>query len=134
MTRLEPVDVEDLLVRELTHGLDDATACAPPLPRDFDQHMPHLLVTRTGGTRLNMVIDQHLLSIDVRAPTWMQATQAADRAAGLVATLPIQPGSLFDWRDAQITTLPYANPDPDHPGIPRVTFAAQLACRATINQ
>lgn len=129
-----PVDAEALLVQEVTRLIPDIYVCAPPLPANIEQTLPHILITRTGGSRTNIVMDEHQLSIDVRAPTWAQATNLADQVTGSIAQLADDPHSLNDWRAATILTLPYANPDPSHPTIPRMTSLVSLSCRPiTIN-
>ena len=97
---------------------------APPVPESLGESLPCAMVERTGGTRLNPVI--------VWARTWAEATAAANRVAGAVARLPDAPGASTQWRTAELTSLPYAAPDPNQPSIPRVQLTAALTCRATI--
>ena len=132
--RIEPIDVEDMLRREIMRMVPAVSVSAPPLAQTFQNHLPHVLVTRTGGSRLNMVIDQHAVSVDVRASSWSSAVTAANRIAGMVVSLPDDTEHLTQWRTVQITALPYSNPDPQHPTVPRVSFTALLTCRATLTK
>lgn len=131
---IQPIDVEDILSRELSRAATQegmAIHCsAPPLDEEFST--PHVLVTRTGGQQVNLVIDRHQCSIDVRADTWSDATALAGWVCGVVRALPLSSDSLIQWRSSSIATLPYPNPDPNHPSTPRVTLLAIVACRATI--
>lgn len=131
---IQPIDVEDLLSQELTRMASaqgmTVTCSPPPLEESFPT--PHILVTRTGGQQLSLVVDQHQCSVDVRADTWATSTRLADWACGSIRVLPLDPNHLLQWRAASVATFPYANPDPKHPSTPRVTFLAIVTCRATI--
>ncbi len=125
---LEPVDVEALLVSELARA--GLSAFAPPVPRDLAGRVPCVMVERLGGARLNPVMDSHDVVVYAWAGTWAAATELADRAAGALARLPYEGGASAHWRRVDLTSLPYAAPDPDQPETPRVQLTASVRCRA----
>lgn len=127
---LEPVDVEELLSADLSTGACRVTA--PPAPDELGGDLPLAVVERDGGTRINLVVDQHDVTVSVWAATWAGAMSAANALAGRVAALPMSPGASTQWRAADITGLPSNAPDPAHPTIPRVQFTASVACRAIL--
>lgn len=108
------------------------SAFAPPVPETLGESLPCAMVERTGGTRLNHVMDAHYVTVYVWAATWEAATACANRVAGAIARLPDTAGTSTQWRAAELTSLPYAAPDPNQPSIPRVQMTATLTCRATI--
>lgn len=125
-----PADVELLTARALTE--DGVQATPPPVPADLSA--PHAVVYRTGGHRVALVIDRNQISVDVYGPTWGQAMSACAQA---VATVQRMGGEVIDGVQlggVWINTLPYNNPDPDHPTIPRVTFAAEIITKARITR
>lgn len=126
---LEPVDAEDALRLDLS--TDGCPVSAPPVPRDLGASLPVAVVQRDGGTRMNPVMDSHNVTVSVWAASWAEATREANRIAGALARLPSTPGTAVQWRTAEITQLPFAAPDPAHPNVPRVQFAASVTCRAT---
>lgn len=128
--QLEPVDAEDLLRIDLS--TDGVPVCAPPVPDDLGAALPLAMVRRDGGSRMNLVMDQHNVTVSVWADTWADAMANANRLAGAVVRLPMAEGASTQWRTADITGLPSIAPDPAHPTIPRVQFTASVTCRATI--
>lgn len=135
--RIEPIDVENALVTDLTTLAESGgltfSVLAPPVPSTIAANTA--CVTRTGGGRVSLVIDQPLVSVDVWAETWEKATGLADEACGLVAMLPFAEGTATRWLEPEggvVVTLPYANPDPLHPTLPRCTFLARLGVRANV--
>ena len=131
--RFAPVDAEDALRREIERAAAEEGialhACAQPVPADLGDALPLAVVTRTGGSRLSMAMDSHQVEVDVYAATEAEAMAAAGIAAGIVAALWRDPGQLVSWREGAIDALPYQNPDPSRPDVPRVTFSASLVCR-----
>ena len=105
---------------------------APPAPDDIGAALPTACVTRDGGSRINIVVDSHSVTVSVWASTWADAMREADRLAGAVARLPMTRGTSTQWRTADITSLPSLAPDPMNPEIPRAQFTATVTCRATI--
>ncbi|OXM99878.1 DUF3168 domain-containing protein [Bifidobacterium vansinderenii] len=133
MVTWQPIDVEDLLRNDLLRMLpDDVHVAAPPLPRALAGTLPYVLLTRVGGSRVNIVMDAHRVSIDVYSTSWSAATSLADMVGGAVAQLSNAPQRVGDWRGSNIITLPYANPDPDHPTIPRMTLLVELMHRSNV--
>lgn len=128
--QLEPVDVEELLRLDLT--TDACHVCAQPVPEDLGSALPLAVVERDGGTRMNLVVDSHNVTVSVWAETWAEAMAAANALAGAIARLPMTDGTTTQWRTADLTGLPSNAPDPAHPTIPRVQLTAQVTCRATI--
>ena len=135
--RIEPIDVENALVNDLTtlakSGGLSFGVLAPPVPSTLSADT--VCVTRTGGGRTSLVIDQPLVSVDAWSDTWEGATGLADTACGLVAALPFATGTATQWLEPEggvVVTLPYANPDPLHPTLPRCTFLVRLGVRARV--
>lgn len=129
---LKPRDVEGALQQDLAAILTSYDVIAPPLPDDFpDDGLPLVVVERLGGSRTDIVIEEHDVAFDVYADRWSSAVDAANTVVALVAALPdmSEQSSGVDWFDAQINALPYNNPDPAHPDVPRVTFSAVVTCR-----
>lgn len=134
MRYLVAIDIEDALRQDLptaaTLGGFSIYAAAPPVPETLGSSLPFVIPERVGGTRDSIVIDTHNVSIDVYAKTWGKAQETANKLVGIVAELPDIDGLSADYLEADITTLPYNNPDPRHQDVPRVTFAASVICRA----
>lgn len=125
-----PADVELITAHAITAaGLE---AAPPPVPSGLTA--PRAVVWRTGGHRIALVIDRSIVSVDVYAPTWGAAMDACARAVAAVQDMAgriidgVQTGGVW------IITLPYTNPDPDHPTIPRVTFSAEIITKATVTR
>lgn len=125
---LEPLDAEDLLRADL--NTDECPVFAPPVPDSLGSTLPTAMVKRDGGQRMNLVMDEHAVTVSVWASTWADAMREADRLAGAVARLPMTQGTTTQWRTADMTGLPSAAPDPAHPTIPRAQFTASVTCRA----
>lgn len=119
-------DLETALYEKLT--LDNYSASAHALPSNLGSTLPHVHVVRTGGYTSDMVIEVNSVDFDV---------YASDQAEAMSAAL-----DLCDWVRSlngyrvftpcyysEVTTLPYANPDPRHPNIARATFKAQILTR-----
>ena len=126
---LEPIDAEDALRLDLTTEACPVTA--PPVPDDLGASLPLACVTRDGGQRMNLVVDQHNVTVSVWSSTWAEAMRECDRIAGAVARLPMTAGTSVQWRTADITSLPSLAPDPMNPETPRAQFTATVTCRAT---
>jgi len=129
---LKSRDVEYALQQDLASILTSYDVIAPPLPDDFpDDGLPLVVVERLGGSRTDLVVEEHDVSFDVYADRWASAVDAANTTLAVVTALADMPeqASGVDWHDAQINALPYSNPDPDHEDVPRVTFSAVVTCR-----
>lgn len=127
---LEPVDVEELLRRDLS--TEACPVSAPPVPEGLGESLPCAMVQRDGGTRMNLVMDSHDVTVSVWAATWAQAMAEANRIAGSIARLPVSATASTQWRRADVTGLPFYAPDAAHPTIPRVQLTAAVVCRATL--
>lgn len=125
-----PADVELITAHALE--ADGIPATPPPVPADLTA--PRAVVYRTGGHRIALVIDRSIVSVDVYGPTWGEAMDACAQA---VATVQDMGGRVIDGTQlggVWIITLPYTNPDPNHPTIPRVTFSAEIITKAKITK
>ena len=136
-----PIDIEAALAAALGSVFGtDVGVSAPPLPAGYTAG-PFVLITRTGGTQLpghaGRVYTTHSVSIDCYADTWATAQNLASWAAGVLMALPGETLA-YDWLEdpnypceVPVYTvdcgMPYTNPDPMHPNVPRVTFTANLA-------
>jgi hypothetical protein len=136
MPRVKPIDVEDALridVKSLATS-DEVTlsTCAPPVPGSLEESLPIAMFSRVGGGRQSIVIDQHDVSVDVWAGAdgdFGSAMDAANETASLVCDLEGRIINGRHWLSAKILTMPYGNPDPKHPTIPRATFSARMTIR-----
>ncbi len=97
---------------------------APPQPDALAANS--VMVTSLGGASHDEVSNEHDVSIDVWASTEAAAVTLANDVAGYVASLPMRAAS---YKDAYINALPYINPDPTRPLLPRVTFRATVTVR-----
>lgn len=128
---MKPADIEGALAAQF------ANTSAPPLPEDFDGLLPYALFTRVGGSISERVVNSHSLSIDVYDATWASAQASA---AALLEAVTALEGRTIVWiegatqQSTPIYTvdcaIPYNNPDPLHPNVPRVTFTATVTARA----
>lgn len=100
------------------------SASAHTIPATLGTKLPHIHVVRTGGYEHDLVIETSYIDFDVYAEDDAEAMTAADNLCGWVRNL----AGDYCYR-AEITTLPYSNPDPRHPDIARATFKAQILTR-----
>lgn len=136
---ITPIDIEAAMAGWLESN--GVTASAPPLSADYADRLPFVLVTRTGGSQRTRVLSTHSIDVDVYAATWAEAQTAANRIAGIVAKAEAED---LTWRDGALTlwcpcytslaNLPFNNPDPRHPNVPRVTFSATVTTRAFVSE
>lgn len=137
MQLVGPIDVEDALrsdVAELVPELVGADGAAhgvshlaPPAPDDLEPYT--VCYTRIGGTAQSTASHEHSVSVDAWAPTEAEAVRLADVVCGAVATLPMRaPSSAREYKTADVN-LPYVNPDPLRPTLPRATFVASVGVR-----
>ena len=115
-------DIETALYEQLTES--DYSASAHAVPASLGDNLPHIHVVRTGGYETDMVIEINQVDFDVYAEDQADAMADAADLCGWVRELIGD----FCYR-AEITTLPYANPDPRHPTIARATFKARILTR-----
>ena len=120
-----PVDIEYALASDLTSLLPNNRIFAPP-PRD-DLKSGDILITRLGGAPVTPVTHVHDISIDVWGKTEARACALANKVCGIVSSLPFRTLSI-DYKSAT-ANMPYANPDPKRPNLPRYTFTASVTVR-----
>lgn len=113
-------DIETALYEALSDNGYSASAHA--VPSTLGRSLPHVHVVRTGGYTYDLVIESHNVDFDVYAADEAEAMEIACDLCGWVRELE-------DCYRAEITTLPYGNPDPRHPTIARATFKAQIITR-----
>ena len=136
---VRPIDIEAAMAGWLESN--GVTASAPPLSQDYADRLPFVLITRTGGSQRSRVLSTHSIDVDVYAATWAEAQSAANRIAGIVAKAEAED---LTWGDGgrtlrcpcytSVSNLPYNNPDPRHPNVPRVTFSATVTTRAFVSE
>ena len=120
------IDIETALYEALTD--DKYSASAHKIPETLGQRFPHVHVTRTGGYAYDMVLELHNVDFDVYAADSADAMTAAEDLTDWARELKGTKVGTTCY-DAEVTTLPYNNPDPRHPTIARATFKAQLLMR-----
>ena len=121
------IDIETALYELLT--ADGYSASAHAIPATLGQTLPHVHVVRTGGFTSDMVMDFNSVDIDVYAATQVDAMEEAAVLTGWVRALEGASVGGSPCYGAEVTTLPYHNPDPRHPNIGRATFKAQITIR-----
>lgn len=132
MDVITPIDIEDAL------RVDLGTRCgvrvyAPPLPDDFENHLPAALVMNAGGGRHDMVVDEFDVVVSVYGETWEKATTAARTLAAYAAALPYDATTSVRYLDSDINAGVTDDPDPAHPTIPRVRFTVTVTARAAVS-
>lgn len=131
------VDIEEVLVEDLSAlasrlGVGIAFSGTPVSPSLGEgQSLPYVALTRVGGSRRSLVVDEFQLTADTYAETWADATEAAGMVAGLVTSLPHVdvPTQIVD---VSIDTLPYELPDSGEPGIPRMRALFSVIVRGDV--
>jgi hypothetical protein len=103
---------------------DGYSASAHTIPATLGTSLPHVHVVRTGGYESDLVLENNYMDFDVYAEDVAEAMTAAASLCGWVRDLEGDYSYV-----ANITTLPYHNPDPRHPDIARATFKAQILTR-----
>lgn len=115
-------DIETALAERLR--AQGTSASAHMIPKTLGESLPHAHIVRTGGYEKNIVIEFHNIDFDVYAQDAADAMEAACDMTDWIRGLQ---GDFC--HAAKITTLPYANPDPRHPGLSRTTVKAQITTR-----
>lgn len=115
-------DIETALYEKL--NADGYSASAHAVPSTLGANLPHVHIVRTGGYERDMVIETNQVDFDVYDEDAADAMETASELCGWVRELA--PDLCYT---ADITTLPYNNPDPRHPTLGRATFKAQLLTR-----
>lgn len=116
-------DIETSLYGVLT--ADGYSASAHALPSTLGATLPHIHVTRTGGSTTDLVVEAHNVDFDVyaadQADAMIEATNLCAWARDLTDNA--------QFYSSEVTTLPYNNPDPRHPTIGRATFKTLIYTR-----
>lgn len=127
MQIVNAIDVEDALRIDLSEALEGVTFYAQPAPDDVPANSA--CVRSLGGFAASPVSHGYDLLIDAWAKTPGSAMALALRIQGAVASLPVRDfESGRDWKSAE-TGVPYDNPDPNRPLMPRCTFSATVGIR-----
>lgn len=133
MQIVEPMDIEDALridVGEVlkTCNLKPRAKCtASPAPDDLKAHT--VTFTQLGGAEQSEVSHVYDVSVDVWAAKPGDALKLANKVQGIIASLPMRvfsSGRQYKTADARI---PYPNPDPNRPRLPRFSFNASIGIR-----
>lgn len=136
MQVVSPIDIEDALRIDLgelmpTMGDEAVAYCAPPAP---DVLTPlAVCVTCLGGGQQSVVSHEYDLSVDCWADSYEEAVRLANKVQGIVSSLPYRTtasGRQYATADAMV---PYLNPDPRRPLLPRATFRSTVGIRGTSN-
>lgn len=125
----QPRDVEDCLRTDIGAILArmgrDVLCCAPPVPDDLKPNT--VCFTSTGGVPVAVVAYSHGVSVDCWAATDADAMSLANEICGIVGAIGYYE-TRYVYPDTDIN-LPYLNPDPDRPLLPRATFNANVTLR-----
>lgn len=105
---------------------------ATPVPEDLGKTIPYAVVTKVGGSRLDTVLDEHIVSIDVWDRRWALAIASANKLAAFIAALPDMPDTSIDYLKVTLDVTPYNNPDVRHVDLPRVSFTAAVLTRPAV--
>jgi len=120
------VDIETAIYELLIAS--EYSASAHALPATLGAPLPHVHVVRTGGLTDDFVIETNQVDFDVYAA---DDADAMEDACSLCAWVRNLSGEIVGTQcyAAEISTLPYNNPDPRHPNLARATFKAQILTR-----
>ena len=120
------LDIETALYNKLTN--DNYSASAHAIPATLGITLPHIHVVRTGGYTNDMVIESNQVDFDVYDKDSAEAMASASALCAWVRDLSGENIGTQCYA-AEITTLPYQNPDPRNFDVARVTFKAQILTR-----
>lgn len=118
------VDIETALYNLL--AAEGYSASAHALPASLGTYLPHIHVERTGGSVNDLVIETNQVDFDVYAADTADAMTAATNLCAWARKLTQIDTPCYS---AEVSTLPYNNPDPRHPTLGRVTFKCQFLTR-----
>ena len=129
MQVVKPNDIEDALRLDvgaiLTASGIDAVCVAPPVPDDLAADT--VCFTSTGGRGVSAVAYSHGVSVDCWASTEADAIALANAVCGIVGALPwFETANAYPYAECD---MPYLNPDPYRPTLPRATFNANVTMR-----
>lgn len=132
MQVVRPIDIEDALRVDVGEFVPAGVACcAPPAP---DALTPNTVCfTALGGGAQTAVSHEYDLSVDCWADTFAGALALADEVQGIVASLPYRTPTSGRCYVTSDPMVPYLNPDPRRPLVPRATFRATVGIRGVPN-
>ena len=131
MQIVNPIDIEDALRIDLAELMPDAQVYAQPAPDDVSANS--VCVRGLGGFAASPVSHGYDVLIDAWAKTPGMAMALALRVQGFVVSLPFREfESGREWKSAE-AGVPYNNPDPNRPLMPRCTFRATVGVRGESN-
>lgn len=132
MQIVTPIDIEDALRTDLADFVPNVRFFAPPAPDDLAAQS--VQVMNVGGGPQSAVSFEHDVRIDCWAATEADALALANTVSGIAASLPYrEPASGRHYTTAELNALPYLNPDPNRPLLPRASFRASLGIRGIPN-
>lgn len=121
--RSKPIDIESALADALGYA-------ATPLPPKFEP--PLVGVRCNGGSKPNVAQDRFAVAFHCYAVTWEEAATLAAETMADVLDLDGHELGGQPCHMAESGTLPYVNPDPLRPDVPRMTFSAYLTVRSIL--
>lgn len=127
MQIVKPIDIGYCMAVDIGE-LTDAECVPSPAPDDIAENL--VCFMPVGGSEQTLVSHEYSVRVDCYALKYGDAIELANDVAGLVASLPFRsPSSGRHYPTASINAIPYENPDPLRPQIPRVSFRAEVGVR-----
>ena len=134
-------DIEQVLVdyfnSQVSGDSGEVVFSAPPVPADL--HQDAVVITRIGGYEQAYVQDVSTVHFDCYSDSEARSAEMAAWLTEMVRSLVgVEMEITFfvsgdtAWTHvyaADIQTLPYFNPDPRHPTLPRYTLSARITTR-----
>lgn len=133
MQIVETLDIEDALRIDIGEVLKPCKKKPPikctasPAPDDLKAHT--VTFTQLGGTGQTEVSHVYDVSVDVWASKPGDALELARKVQGIVASLPMREFSSGRQYKTAEARIPYQNPDPNRPRLPRYSFNASIGIR-----
>lgn len=140
MQIVSPRDIEDALRIDLSTlyaalDIEGVSFSAPPVEPSLGEIPSTGVIVcfkRVGGTRGDLVVDTHAVSVDLYASTWADAISEANRLAGVMTQLPYQASTSIQYYVVDLATSPYAAPDTSNPVLPRVRMLMNITVKAAV--
>ena len=127
MNLTKPVDIEEALRLDVGPHLAGVTVCGSPAPDDLAPLT--VCFESIGGGAQSDVSYEHGLVAYAWSATPAEALSLALDVCGLLGSLPFRAapsGVIYTTCEADV---PYPDPDPDRPTIPRATVRATIGVR-----
>ena len=125
----KPIDVEDAL--QAAFNTAGFNACALPLPEHYK--LPHVLVRCNGGSSPSFMQTAFSVTLECRAETLAGAFELANSVSGFMLALPGETVGSVPVYTADPQALPYNDPDPNNPTVPRVSCGWTVTTRYNNN-